>query len=135
MAIIGGSLCHNDGFGHIFSVDKPILSWARWNVIGLASMLWFLSSGNVGSTRTLPLELWYLIPLTISYGASVLLPSPFFTKQERRIFIVIGCVVPAGGVLFEANFCFVQVWDALSVITLLFGGCNLAFIYLTYRLE
>ena len=124
-----------------------ILKWTSrtWiliaNGLGIASGFFLQLTRIDSSIRTLPLELWYLIPTQF---AGCLLPSLlYFGKRTNRGLIIIlllyvGCSLCLIGALFDAKLCRLthgMLLDTLTASTLVFTACNVAFVVLGLSLD
>jgi hypothetical protein len=135
-----------------FMYEPTIYSWIRWNSnIGVASIACFFwcSSANdqpqresqqqqeiISIMKTLPLELWYLVPTAIA--GHVLLPLLFLVTssddhkdRSGGFWCIAGGALVVLGVVLDATLCRrtqgALVWDGLMVSTLVFLGCDIAF--------
>lgn len=115
--------------------------WLAWNVIGgMSAILSF-----VGWNATLPLELWYLLPLLMA--AAALLPllirdcvDPHRSGLPLAICVTAGALV-VGGLAVDARLCQSQqvLLDGLRAPAVAFGACDLAFYglrrWLSHRID
>jgi hypothetical protein len=138
MALVGASLClyKNDRrFRKLNALfNKPtIRSWIRWNRIGFAAIGLFFFLPDTILMRTLPLELWYLVPCILA-GFVLLLLLLLGSKKPKRgalTMLLLGGVCVVAGPVLDAPLCR---WtrgalgDALTVSTLTFAGSDLAFV-------
>jgi hypothetical protein len=143
----------------LFKFEPTMYSWIRWNSIGVASIACFLfcsSSANdqsphesqqqqqqqqeiiIAMMKTLPLELWYLVPTAIA--GHVLLPLLFLLTsassddhkdRSGAYCCIVGAAFVVLGLELDATLCrWTQgalVWDGLMASTLTFWGCDIAF--------
>jgi hypothetical protein len=87
--------------------------------------------------KTLPLELWYLVPIAIA--GQVLFPLIFLLtsssdghKDRSGLFCcIVGAAVVVLGLVLDATLCRctlgAQIWDGLMASSLTFWGCDIAF--------
>lgn len=142
----------------LFLYEPTIYSWIRWSsnigVASIACFLWCSYSANdrsqeessqqqqdvIAMMKTLPLELWYLVPIAIA--GHVLFPLLFLltssdghdTKDRTGGFCcIVGAAVIVLGLALDATLCRwtqvqgAQVWDGFMVSSLTFWGCDIAF--------
>jgi hypothetical protein len=141
---------------HLFMFEPNLYSWIRWNSnIGVASIACFLwcsySTPNdepqdessqqqqqefISMMKTLPLELWYLVPIAIAgqllFPLLFLLTSSDGHKDRSGVFCcIVGATVVILGLVLDATLCRwtqgAQVWDGLMASSLTFWGCDIAF--------
>jgi hypothetical protein len=141
---------------HLFMYEPNLYSWIRWNCnIGVASIACFLwcsySAANddpsqdesspqqpelISMMKTLPLELWYLVPIAIA--GQVLFPLIFLLtssdghKDRSGLFCcIVSAAVVVLGLVLDATLCRwtqgAQVWDGFMAGSLVFWGCDIAF--------
>jgi hypothetical protein len=133
---------------HLFMYEPNLYSWIRWNSnIGVASIACFLwcsySTVNdeppqdiLSMMKTLPLELWYLVPIAVAgqalFPLLFLLTSSDGHKDRSGLFCcIVGAVVVVLGLVLDATLCRwtlgAEVWDGLMASSLTFWGCDIAF--------
>jgi hypothetical protein len=129
-----------------FKYEPTMYSWICWNSIGVTSIACFLccSSANdqpqyeiTSMAKTLPLELWYLVPTAMA--GHVLFPLLFLlTSSEYHkdrwsgaFCCIVGAAFVVLGLALDATLCrWTQgalTWDGLYASTLTFWGCDIAF--------
>ena len=124
--------------------------WMLWNVPGVACLMVFLLF-----SRTLPLELWYLLPTVLAFWmvarmlwlevtvVSKRVDNPQeATRPSHRVSnggFGVAAVVAIGGLLLDAPFCRIglqaaPVLDTFMVATNIFAASNVFFAALFWRL-
>jgi len=119
-------------------------SWLQWNGLGVAAIGLFYSFTGGSILQTLALELWYLAPVVVA--GQVLLPLIVMDATDATdtpnsascrtavVWVLAGVTCAVVGLWLDANLCRWttaigwETLDALTATTLVFAGCDMAFV-------